>query len=34
MSDLFQAIDLFEMKKTNDSVLWVRDKKKAKQLNK
>jgi hypothetical protein len=28
------AIDLFEMKKTNGTVLWVRDKKKAKQLNK
>lgn len=34
LSDLFQAIDLFEMRKTNESVLWVRDKKKAKQLNK
>ncbi len=33
LSDLFMAIDLFEMKKTNGSVLWVRDKKKAKQLN-
>lgn len=31
LSDLFMAIDLFEMKKTNGSVLWVRDKKKAKQ---
>ncbi|MFA0057910.1 NYN domain-containing protein [Vibrio echinoideorum] len=30
LSDLFQAIDLFEMKKTNNSVLWVRDKKKVK----
>jgi hypothetical protein len=28
------AIDLFEMKKTNGSVYWIRDKKKAKQLNK
>nr|WP_202819700.1 NYN domain-containing protein [Thaumasiovibrio occultus] len=27
LSDLFGAIDLFEMKKTNGSVLWVRDKK-------
>ncbi|GFD69524.1 hypothetical protein KUL106_27870 [Alteromonas sp. KUL106] len=34
LSDLFQAIDLFEMKKTNGSVLWVRDKKKAKQIGK
>ncbi len=33
LSDLFMAIDLFEMKKTNGSVLWVRDKKKAKQHN-
>lgn len=33
-SDLFMAIDLFEMKKTNGSVLWVKDKKRAKQLNK
>tara|TARA_Y100000296_G_scaffold35334_1_gene40952 strand:- start:235 stop:1038 length:804 start_codon:yes stop_codon:yes gene_type:complete len=32
LSDLFQAIDLFEMKKTHGSVLWVRDKKRAKQL--
>lgn len=31
LSDLFMAIDLFEMKKTNGSVLWVRDKRKAKQ---
>jgi uncharacterized LabA/DUF88 family protein len=30
LSDLFMAIDLFEMKKTNGSVIWVRDKKKAK----
>lgn len=28
------AIDLFEMKKTNGSVYWVRDKKKAKQQQK
>ena len=34
LSDLFMSIDLFEMKTTNGSVLWVRDKKKAKQLNK
>ncbi len=34
LSDLFMAIDLFEMKKTNGSVDWVRDKKKAKQLKK
>jgi uncharacterized LabA/DUF88 family protein len=32
LSDLFQAIDLFEMKKTNGSVLWVRDKKKTRKL--
>lgn len=29
LSDLFMAIDLFEMKKTNGSVYWVRDKKKS-----
>ncbi|ACQ92928.1 protein of unknown function DUF88 [Tolumonas auensis DSM 9187] len=34
LSDLFMAIDLFEMKKTNGSVYWVRDKKKAKQQQK
>ncbi|MEH6444852.1 MAG: NYN domain-containing protein [Oceanospirillaceae bacterium] len=34
LSELFMAIDLFEMKKTNESVLWVRDLKKAKQLDK
>ena len=34
LSDLFMAIDLFEMRKTNGSVYWVRDKKKAKQSNK
>lgn len=33
LSDLFMAIDLFEIKKTNGSLIWVRDKKKAKQLN-
>jgi len=27
LSDLFAAIDLFEMKKTHGSVMWVRDKK-------
>lgn len=31
LSDLFLAIDLFEMKKTNDTVLWFRDKKRARQ---
>lgn len=31
LSDLFMAIDLFEMKKTNGSVYWFRDKKRAKQ---
>lgn len=34
LSDLFMAIDLFEMKQTNGSVYWVRDKKKAKQQQK
>lgn len=34
LSDLFMAIDLFEMKKTNGTVIWIRDKKRAKQLNK
>jgi uncharacterized protein (TIGR00288 family) len=34
LSDLLMGIALFEMKKTNGTVLWVRDKKKAKQLNK
>jgi uncharacterized protein (TIGR00288 family) len=29
LGDLFSAIDLFEMKKTNGTVLWIRDKKKA-----
>ncbi len=32
MLDLFQAIDLFDIKKTNGSSYWVRDKKKAKLL--
>lgn len=31
LSDLFASIDLFEMKKTNNSVLWVRNKRRAKQ---
>lgn len=34
LSDLFIAIDLFEMKRTDGSVMWVRDKRKAKQLMK
>ncbi|WP_271273635.1 NYN domain-containing protein [Aliamphritea hakodatensis] len=34
LSDLFLAIDLFEMKKTNGSVLWVRDKRKLSSSNK
>lgn len=34
LSDLFLAIDLFEMKKTDNSVLWVRDKKRATQISK
>lgn len=29
LSDLFAAIDLFEMRKTNNSILWVRDKKRS-----
>ncbi len=33
LSDLFAAIDLFEMRKTNDSVLWVRDKKKKNRIH-
>ncbi|PHX03527.1 NYN domain-containing protein [Vibrio splendidus] len=33
LSDLFVAIDLFEMKKMNGSVLWVRDKKRSKKQN-
>ncbi|WP_435275321.1 NYN domain-containing protein [Psychrobium sp. nBUS_13] len=31
LSDLFAAIDLFELKKTNGSVMWARDKKYVKQ---
>lgn len=34
LSDLFMGIDLFEMRKTNGSVYWVRDKKKAKSQQK
>ncbi|CAH6807759.1 HTH OST-type domain-containing protein [Vibrio chagasii] len=34
LSDLFAAIDLFEMKKTHGSVYWVRDKKRVKSLGK
>lgn len=34
LSDLFTSIDLFEMKKTKSSAIWVRDKKRAKQLSK
>lgn len=30
LSDLFAAIDLFEMKRSHGSPLWIRDKKKAK----
>jgi uncharacterized protein (TIGR00288 family) len=33
VSDLFAAIDLFEMKQTNGSVTWIRDKKRAKELS-
>lgn len=32
LSDLFRAIDLFEIKQTHGTVLWVRDKKRAKQF--
>ncbi|MBU2062201.1 MAG: OST-HTH/LOTUS domain-containing protein, partial [Bacteroidetes bacterium] len=32
LSDLFLAIDLFEMRKTDRTVIWVRDKKRCKQL--
>ncbi|MDI5838182.1 NYN domain-containing protein [Shewanella xiamenensis] len=32
LSDLFTAIDLFEMRKTHGSVLWVRDIKRAKKM--
>ncbi|MCI2282445.1 NYN domain-containing protein [Colwellia sp. MSW7] len=31
LSDLFSAIDLFELKQSNSKTTWVRDKKKAKQ---
>ncbi|NMH67202.1 NYN domain-containing protein [Shewanella salipaludis] len=34
LSDLFAAIDLFEMRKTNGSVLWIRDIKRAKKNGK
>jgi uncharacterized protein (TIGR00288 family) len=34
LSDFFMSIDLFEMRKTNNSVLWVRDKRRSKQLSK
>lgn len=34
LSDLFMAIDLFENKKSNNGLLWIRDKKKAKELSK
>lgn len=30
LGDLFAAIDLFEIKKTNGTVLWIKDKKKSK----
>ncbi|WP_445773421.1 NYN domain-containing protein [Shewanella sp.] len=33
LSDLFASIDLFEMKKTNGSVIWVKDKKRYKTVN-
>ena len=33
LSDLFMAIDLFEVKKTGQTALWVRDKKRAKHLS-
>ena len=33
LSDLFSAIDLFEMKQTNGSVTWVRDKRRANNVN-
>ncbi|MEH6450483.1 MAG: NYN domain-containing protein [Oleispira sp.] len=32
LSDLFMAIDLFEIKKTDRTMLWVRDRKKASQV--
>ncbi|MBO2598001.1 NYN domain-containing protein [Shewanella algae] len=34
LSDLFAAIDLFEMRKTNGSVIWVRESKRAKKNGK
>ncbi|GLS84313.1 hypothetical protein GCM10007894_22900 [Paraferrimonas haliotis] len=34
LSDLFLAIDLFDMKKTNGSVYWFKDKRRVKQPNK
>lgn len=34
LSELFSAIDLFETKVTKNTVIWVRDKKKAKQVKK
>lgn len=33
LSDLFMEIDLFEVKKTGQTALWVRDKKRAKHLS-
>jgi len=33
LSDLFSAIDLFEMKQTHGSVTWVRDKRRANNVN-
>lgn len=33
LGDLFSAIDLFEMKQTHGSVLWIRDKKKSNKHN-
>jgi uncharacterized protein (TIGR00288 family) len=33
LSDLFASIDLFDMKKTNGSVIWIRDKKRHKTAN-
>ncbi|UCX06173.1 NYN domain-containing protein [Shewanella glacialimarina] len=33
LSDLFASIDLFDMKKTNGSVIWVKDKKRHKTAN-
>ncbi|WP_296048966.1 NYN domain-containing protein [uncultured Alteromonas sp.] len=34
LSDLFMAIDLFEHKKSKSGLLWIRDKKKAKESSK